>query len=131
MSGDTAGAVAAITAKKKRERKQKEEEQMTKYNSDDLNGWEFKIVRSATGAFKNLERVQQLCNEEAHSGWEMIEKFDNGRIRFKRKTSMRSQDSLAQVDPYRTSFGFGEGGLATLIIGLLFVLFGIIFLFSK
>lgn len=132
MSGATGGAVAAaIIAKKRREQKQKEEEIMTKYSSDDLDGWEFKIVRSATESFKNMEKVQALCNEEAKSGWEMIEKFDNGRIRFKRKIQMRSQDSLAEIDPYRTSYGIGEGGLVTLIIGILFVLFGIAILLFK
>lgn len=126
-----AGAAAAIAAKKKRERQQREEEVMTQYRSEELDGWEFKIVRSTMGSFKNLDKVQQLCNEEAKSGWEMIEKFDNARIRFKRRTSMRSNDSLAEIDPYRTSFGIGEGRLASIIIGVLLLLGGIIFLIVK
>ena len=127
----SSGAAAAIAAKKKREKQQKEEEVMTQYRSDDLDGWEFKIVRSTTGSFKNLQKVQELCAEETKSGWEMIEKFDNNRIRFKRKTSMRSNDSLAEIDPYRTTFGLGEGGLVAIILGSIFLIGGIILLFIK
>lgn len=123
--------IAAAAAKKKREREQREEEIMTKYSSDDLDGWEFKIVRSSTGSFKNTDKVQTLITEEAQSGWAMIEKFDNNRIRFKRKVQLRSQDSLAQVDPYRTQFGFGEGSLVTIILGVLLVVGGIFLMLFK
>ncbi len=125
------GADAAIAAKRRQKQREKEEEQMTKYSTEDLEGWEFKIVRSTMGAFKDLEKVQALCTEEAKSGWEMIEKFDNGRIRFKRKVQMRSQDSLSVIDPYRTSFGLGEGQLASIVIGVVLLLVGLVFIFSK
>ncbi len=132
MSGATGGALAAaIAAKRRRERMLKEENVMTKYNSDDLNGWEFKIVRSAFGSFRNLEKVQQLCTEEALSGWEMIEKFDNERIRFKRRVTMRSQDSLAETDPYRTDLGFSKERVKKLLLGGLFVLGGAILLYLQ
>jgi hypothetical protein len=84
---------------------QKEEEEMAKYGSEDLNGWEFKIVRSGSGKFRNQEAIQQLCQEEARAGWEMLEKFDDYRIRFKRKTEMRSSDTHQQINPYRTFIG--------------------------
>ena len=44
---------------------------------------------------------------------------------------MRSQDSIIEQDPYRTSFGIGEGGLATLVIGIIFALVGLALLLFK
>ncbi len=119
MSGAAAGVAAAAAAKKRR-MMQEEEESLTTYNSDDLDGWEFKIVRSATGAFKKRDVVEKLCQEEARAGWEMVEKFDNSRIRFKRRTDRRAQDSHLEFDPYRISYGMGEGKIVVLILGLVF-----------
>ncbi|MEW5796387.1 MAG: hypothetical protein AB1772_08485 [Candidatus Zixiibacteriota bacterium] len=113
----SAGGAAAAAAKRRRE--QKEEEEMTRYNSGDLSGWEFKIVRSATGRFSSREAVQSLCAEEARAGWELLEKFDNSRIRFKRRIERRAQDQTLAVDPYRTHVGISEGGLAFVIIGVI------------
>lgn len=129
MSAATTAAVAA--AQKKRAQEQHEEETLTKYSADDLDGWEFKIVRSNTGKFKSYEYVQQVIKEEAQNGWEMVEKFDDGRIRFKRKTSRRSMDQHAQIDPYRTTVGMGQGSLVLIILltvfGAIGVLLGVIF----
>jgi hypothetical protein len=123
MGGATAAIAGAAAAKRARE----EEEKMTKYNSDDLDGWEFKIVRSNTGAFKNYERVKKVCDEESRAGWEMVEKFDNHRIRFKRRTDNRSGDRHRQgIDPYRTHIGLHGGGLATTIIAVCLAVIGII-----
>jgi hypothetical protein len=97
----TAGHAAAARIAQQ----QKEEEEMAKYGSEDLNGWEFKIVRSGSGKFRKQEEIQKLCQEEARAGWEMLEKFDDYRIRFKRKTEMRSSDTHQQIDPYRTHVG--------------------------
>lgn len=101
----------------------KEEEEMAKYNSDDLNGWEFKIVRSGTGKFKNQEAIQKLCQEEARAGWEMLEKFDDYRIRFKRKTDMRSISSRQEIDPYRTYVGMNPNYVGPVIALVLIILF--------
>jgi hypothetical protein len=59
MAATTVAATAA--AAKARE----EEEDLTKYSPNDLEGWEFKIVRSNFGRFSNYQHVQQLCQEEA------------------------------------------------------------------
>ena len=118
MSGAAGGAVAAAAAAKKR-RLREEEERLTNYNNDDLKDWEFKIVRSVTDRFKNYETVQKVCAEEAHAGWEMVEKFDNSRIRFKRRTECRSRDAHLTIDPYRTNVGITEGILVTVILGIL------------
>ena len=81
---------------------------MTNYSNVDLTSdWEFKIVRSLTGAFRNPVELEKLRQEEAQAGWVMVEKFDEARVRFKRPMSARENDSrLPQgVDPYRSYYG--------------------------
>jgi len=114
-------AASAAAARRMRE----EEEKMTKYNGDDLEGWEFKIVRSNFGSFRNYKRVQEVCKEEEKAGWEMLEKFDNYRIRFKRRVEKRSNDQFLTVDPYRTNVGLSGLRLAGLIIFIVAVLMGV------
>ena len=75
-------AAAAAAAQRRRE---EEEEHMTPYTPRDLaENWEFKILRSATGAFKDPAVMQRYLAEEAQAGWTLVEKFDNSRIRLKR-----------------------------------------------
>jgi hypothetical protein len=110
----TAATAAAAAAKR---RMLEEEERMTPYNDSDLEGWEFKIVRANTRKFKDAESVRRLCEEEAQAGWEMIEKFDDYRIRFKRRVDKRSNDTYLNVDPYRTNIGPTEGHIAAIAVG--------------
>ncbi len=113
---------AAITAAVIAAQRAKEEEQMTTYSGNDLSGWEFKIIRSNFGRFSKLEEVQQVCREEAESGWELLEKFDQYRLRFKRRIEHRSGDNSARIDPYRTSPNSNiMGSKLALLIGLLLV----------
>ena len=79
MSGAAVAAAAAAAAAAER---QKEEEIMTAYKNEDLECWEFKIVRASTRKFKNPETIRKLCAEEAEAGWQKIEKFDDSRICF-------------------------------------------------
>lgn len=101
---------AAIAARKRRLRQKQdliEEVEMTNYSPDDLeNNWEFKIVRSERGAFRKPENFQRLLQEEATAGWELIEKLDDRRVRFKRRKDARRQDvTMSQgIDPYRAQF---------------------------
>jgi hypothetical protein len=128
MSGATAAAHAAQEKKKK---EQQEEEEMTRYTGEEMNeDYEFKILRSQTGAFKKRETVEMVMAEEALSGWRFVEKFDDNRLRFKRPASARRNDfSLPPgVDPYRTTYGIGEGAMAVAIIGAVFGLMGLILL---
>jgi hypothetical protein len=112
------GAAAAAAARAARMRE--EEEKLTTYNTNELEGWEFKIVRANTGYFKKYERVKQVCEEEAKAGWEMVEKFDNYRIRFKRPIEKRKNDQYLQgIDPYRTQAGIGTGPLVATILGII------------
>ena len=91
---------------------------MTRYNRSELEqDWEFKIVRSATGAFKKPEVLQILIQEEALAGWRMVEKFDDNRVRFKRPAEAARDDFKLPpgVDPYRTTYGISEGALGAMI----------------
>ena len=119
-SAATTAAAAAHAAKMR-----DEEENMTGYNKEDLDGWEFKIVRSTLGRFSNYEKVQEVCRQEAKAGWELVEKFDQYRLRFKRRTDMRSKDQFLDTDPYRTNIG-GGGKLAGIIIGVIALAIGVI-----
>ncbi|HLF91230.1 MAG TPA: hypothetical protein VI451_19955, partial [Anaerolineales bacterium] len=75
--------IVAHAAAERRRQQQEEEERMTSYNPNDLNqDWEFKIVRSATNQFKKPDVFQQMVEEESLSGWQLLEKLDNGRVRF-------------------------------------------------
>jgi len=95
-----------------------EEEQMTKYTATDLaDGWEFKILRSATGAFKKPEVLSRILEEERRAGWVMIEKFDSQRVRLKRPAAAKSGDSARGFDAYRTAVGMSEGVLTLIIVG--------------
>jgi hypothetical protein len=100
--------VAAHAAQEKRRKDEEEEEEMTNYSTEDLaSNWEFKIVRSESGAFRKPEVFQNLLEEESIAGWELVEKLDNRRVRFKRNTSARRKDGMLPpgIDPYRTNYG--------------------------
>jgi len=85
---------------------------MTSYTPEELaSGWEFKIVRSSTGAFKRTEFLQQVLEEEKHSGWTLVEKFDNSRVRLKRPATARAGDGAAGIDAYRSHVGISDVAL--------------------
>lgn len=121
MSGAFVPLIAAAV-KKQRER---EEEDMTGYSKADLEGWEFKIVRSSFGKLCKPKAVQELCEQEARAGWEMLEKFDNYRIRFKRRIDKRSMDRFIENDPYRTETSTA-GVSVMLILGVTLLIVGIL-----
>ena len=111
----TGGAAAAAAAARRRA---EEEEQLTTYSERDLaEGWEFKIVRSSTGAFRRPEVLRRTLEEEKAAGWELVEKFDNARIRLKRPLSARADDSKLTFDPYRIQIGPSEWAIVLLVIG--------------
>ena len=118
-------AAAAAAARRRRE----EEEHMTAYTPRDLaENWEFKILRSATGAFKDPAVMQRYLAEEAQAGWTLVEKFDNSRIRLKRPAAARQQGAQCTFDPYRTRVGISDVGLGLLIVGS--ILGGVAVLFT-
>jgi hypothetical protein len=124
---------AAAAAAARRRREQEEEEHMTPYTPRDLaENWEFKILRSATGAFKDPAVMQRYLAEEAQAGWTLVEKFDNSRIRLKRPGAARQQDAQCTFDPYRTRVGISQVGLGLLIaaggiLGGLAVVFAVLY----
>jgi hypothetical protein len=133
MTGAAAGgaAAAAAAAAQRRRMQQEEEEKMTGYHKEDLEGWEFKIVRANTRKFKNSDTLRKVCEEEAQAGWEMIEKFDDSRIRFKRRVDNRARDAHLQIDPYRSLIGMGEGGVVALVLGIMAVVALVVLLIVK
>ena len=124
------GAGAAAAERRRQMLFAEEEEDMTRYAQDDLKSdWEFKIVRSGTGAFRKPEALNKLIEEEAQAGWVMLEKFDDSRVRFKRPRSARAKDTFLpdDVDAYRTQYGADyaqRAMLVGLVMGVLFLLLG-------
>lgn len=125
-AGATGAAAAAAAARRRRE----EEETMTGYTHADLTeGWEFKILRSSTGQFRRPDRLRQALEEEARAGWALVEKFDNQRVRLKRPASARAGDGGLEergIDPYRTTYGMSDLGLALTIMGAIFGSLGLV-----
>ncbi|MBN1964462.1 MAG: hypothetical protein JW910_07435 [Anaerolineae bacterium] len=114
--------IGPVMAAKKAEEERQLEEEMLGYQEDEVSqDWEFKIVRSATGAFSSRRTFERLVTEESEAGWELLEKLDDKRVRFKRHTSARLKDYLLpeEVDPYRTAYGMSEGVMVLVIIGVI------------
>ena len=127
----SAGTSAAAAAAAERRRREEEEETLTSYASNDIDKYEFKIMRSSLGKFSNYETLKRVCEQEARAGWEMVEKFDQYRVRFKRKIEHRANDRHLDFDPYRTGIA-GSGGALKIgiivgVIGLL-ALAGVLFM---
>jgi hypothetical protein len=85
---------------------------MTPYSDDDpLADWEFKIIRSATGYFGRPAKLREALEGEAKASWELVEKFDNNRVRLRRPVTARKDDLALDFDPYRTWIGVSESGM--------------------
>ncbi len=126
------GAHVAVHAAQEQRKNQEEEEEMTSYTRQELEeDFEFKIIRSSTGTFKKREAVEQLKAEEGMSGWVMVEKFDDNRIRFKRPLSAQKNDAMLPdgIDPYRSKYGMSEGAIAFVVMGVLALVGGTVALF--
>jgi hypothetical protein len=89
-----------------------EEEEMTAYSEDEFaQRWEYKIIRSGTGAFRHRDKLRESLEEEAQARWELVEKFDDHRVRLRRPVAARSNDHRLDFDPYRTWIGASEAGM--------------------
>ena len=98
----------------------KEEELMTPYTPKDLaEGWEFKILRSTTGEFRNPDALRLVLEQEGRVGWTLVEKFDSARVRLKRPASARAGDAALDFDARRTYIRPGLG--LRVVIGLIMV----------
>jgi hypothetical protein len=125
MSAGAVAASAAAAAKLRRERQ--EEEELTPYTHKDLEeDWEFKILRSATGKFRNGAWLQSVLDEEARAGWQLVEKFDDARVRLKRPASARARDATLGFDAYRTWAGISQTRYAIVVLLLIFGFIGLV-----
>jgi hypothetical protein len=106
MIPPTTGVTVAAAAEKQR-LEQEEEEEMTAPGNESPQ-FEYKILRSATRAFKHPNTLRQALEEEARAGWELLEKFDDARVRPRRPSDCRSRDNTLAQDPYRTWFGMSQ-----------------------
>ena len=89
---------------------------MTLMNTDRSGAVEYKIIRSATGAFKDPAKFRAALDEEARAGWELVEKLDNSRARLRRSTECRKRDADLGQDPYRIQVGMSEAAFAVSIV---------------
>ncbi len=107
-------------------RERQEEEELTPYTHQDLTeDWEFKILRSVTGKFRDASWLRSVLDEEARAGWQLVEKFDKARVRLKRPASARSRDATL-FDAYRTSVGISQARYTILILLLVFGFIGLV-----
>ena len=110
------GAAAAAAAERKRKLEQEEEEEVTPLNSDPSGAVEYKIIRSATGAFRNPAKFRAALEEETRAGWELVEKLDDSRVRLRRPIAWRQKDGELARDPYRIKVGMRDSVLALWIV---------------
>jgi hypothetical protein len=99
-------AVAMAAHRARIEQEQREEEAMSSYGDGDLaEDWEFKILRSPWAQFRNPDTLRAILAEEKQGGWILAEKFDDSRIRLKRRrsTKITVADFASGYDPYRTT----------------------------
>jgi hypothetical protein len=82
-----------------------------------LVGWEYKIVRASSDLFRDPKILQRLRDEEADSGWILLEKLDDRRIRFKRPlaTAQIQNTEYLEIDPYRSHYGSSAPSLSWLV----------------
>ena len=107
------GATQAAAA----QAKQQEEEEMTGYSDQELaEKWEFKIIRSGTGAFRHRQKLRDALQEEGEAGWEFVEKFDDHRVRLRRPAAAGRHDQRLEFDPYRTWIGVSDAGLVLRVL---------------
>jgi hypothetical protein len=98
------------TSKSRRDRKDRDPR---------LVGWEFKILRASRDLFRDSAVLKKVCEEESISGWILLEKLDDRRIRFKRPIAMREviKGENLPIDPYRSHYG-PTGNGRSLLVGL-------------
>jgi hypothetical protein len=116
MVAGSAATAAAIAARRARY----EEEEMTPYGSRDLaEGWEFKILRSVSGGFRNPMWLKSVLDEESRAGWSFLEKFDDYRVRLKRPVGANERNAAPVVfDPYRTWVGISPIRYTLWVVGI-------------
>jgi hypothetical protein len=121
-----AGAAAAAAAAAK-QRADQEEEEMTPYGADDLaQDWQFKILRSVSGKFRDPVWMHAVLAEEGRAGWTLVEKFDDSRLRLKRPASAKAGDPALGFDPLRTWVGISPTRFTLLTLAGVFAGIGLL-----
>jgi hypothetical protein len=83
---------------------------MFRHNARDLaEGWEFKVLHSAGGAFRKASTLQRCLAEESQAGWSLVEKLSDYSVRLKRPADAKKRDGALGIDAYRTTVGMSEG----------------------
>jgi hypothetical protein len=97
--------IAAAEQQRRQKLQHQEEEDRTPYAVEDLmENWEFKIIRCPIPLFEKPAFLENVLREEAHAGWQLVEKFDGTRVRLKRVAGRQPVVDLpAGYDPYRTA----------------------------
>jgi hypothetical protein len=116
-------------ARKRRRAQHEEEETKTPYTEEDLmDDWEFKILRDSLSRFTRPSFLEKTLAAESQAGWQLVEVFDGGRVRLKRRASQRQNDAgLAGIDPYRMQISIPKGFVLGMVgCGLLAAVAGIL-----
>ena len=89
---------------------------MTGYGPEHLEGVGVQDPALPLGEFRDPEFQRRMLEEDARVGWELLEKFDDGRLRLTRPVAERSRDRLSDQDPYRVSVGMNPNSVAVWIV---------------
>jgi hypothetical protein len=114
----------AVAIKLKQDRE--EEEEVNPVETDGPTGYEYKILRSTMGAFKDRATLKATLEEEARAGWELYELLDSCRMRLRRSVAWRAKDAELTQDPYRMRVGASEGAIALRIVLVTLALIGVV-----
>jgi hypothetical protein len=106
--------------------RQEEEEEVTPISADPAAGFEYKIMRSTFGSFRELPKLRAMLEEEARAGWEMFEKLDDARVRLRRSVECRQRDADLTQDPYRTKYAAGDGKVVLWVVVFIVALIAVI-----
>ena len=100
--------------------KEEEERAMRELRHRFGGAWEFKVLRSASFAFGNSDRLQEALMEESAAGWQLARRLDDNRLILRRPVTARQNDVLLgdNYDPYREHYGSGHVWLMALVFGL-------------
>lgn len=119
------GAAVAMAAQQQ-QRQREEEEEVTPVETEGPTSYEYKILRSASGAFKTREKMKAALEEEARAGWELYELLDTSRLRLRRSVACRARDDGLTQDPYRTRVGASDGAIALRIVLVTLLVIGLV-----
>ncbi|MGB4246846.1 MAG: hypothetical protein WBJ75_03915 [Pseudohongiellaceae bacterium] len=88
---------------------------------------EYKVVQSTTPLFATSKKIDEIMAEESKAGWQLVEKFDNYKMRLQRDVSHRGNDKNLAFDAYRSQVGVNNfivyGITAAVTVGVVYAIF--------